>query len=68
MLIDQEEEGMVHSEADLRGEGHEAHLGQSSSLCPLFIHSDGPLVLQLGREIRGLPLFLKEFVRVIDCS
>lgn len=51
MLVDQKEEGMVHSEANLRGEGHEAHLGQSSSLCPLLIHSDGSLVLQLEREI-----------------
>lgn len=52
MLIDQEEEGMVHGEADLRREGHEAHLGQGSGLCPLLIHSDGPLVLQLYIEIR----------------
>lgn len=44
---------MIHSESDLRGEGHEAHLGQSSGFCPLFVHSDSSLVLQLQRlEIR----------------
>lgn len=48
---------MVHGEADLRGEGHEAHLGQGSSLRPLFIHSDGSLVLQLRGGIRRLVLF-----------
>ncbi|KAA8592653.1 hypothetical protein FQN60_018108, partial [Etheostoma spectabile] len=43
-VVNQEEEGMVHSEADLRGEGHEADLGQSSSLSALFIYRDGPLL------------------------
>lgn len=50
VFVDQEEEGMVHSEADLRGEGHEAHLRQSSSLCPLLVHGDGSLVFQLWRQ------------------
>lgn len=56
MLVDQEEEGAVRREAYLRGEGHEAHLGQSSSLRPLLVHGDGPLVLELGKEMGGLPL------------
>lgn len=50
MLVDQEEEGMVHSEAYLRGEGHEAHLGQGGSLRALLVHRDGSLVLQLRRQ------------------
>ena len=54
VLVDQEEEGVIHSEADLRGEGHEAHLGQSRSLGPLLIHSDGSLVFQLWREITSI--------------
>lgn len=47
MLVDEEEEGMVHGEADLRGERHEAHLGESGRLCPLLVHCDGSLVFQL---------------------
>lgn len=54
VLVDQEEEGVVHSKADLGGKGHEAHLGQGGSLCALLIHSDGPLVLQLGARPENL--------------
>lgn len=50
VFIDQEEEGTVHSEVDLGGERHKAHLRQSSSLCPLLVHRDGSLVFQLWRE------------------
>lgn len=53
MLVDQEQERMIHGEADLRREGHEAHLGQSSSFGALFIHSDGSLVLELQIEMRN---------------
>lgn len=52
MLIDEEEEGMVHDKADLRGQRHEAHLGQRGSLGSLLIDCDGSLVLQLHTEIR----------------
>lgn len=50
MLVDQEEEGMVHGEAYLRGEGHKAHLCQGGSLRALLVHRDGSLVLQLRRH------------------
>lgn len=53
MLVDQEEEGVVHGEAYLRGEGHEAHLGQRRRLRALLVHGDGSLVLELRRR-RGV--------------
>lgn len=66
VLVDQKEEGMIHGEADLRREGHEAHLGQSSSFCPLLIHSDCSLVLHLQRERRRLSLV--EIIAFVICT
>ena len=50
VFVDQEQERVVHHEADLRGKGHEAHLGQSCCLCAFLIHCDGALVFQLDRD------------------
>ena len=50
MFVDQEQERVVHHEADLGGEGHEAHLGQGCRLRAFLIHRDGALVFQLDRD------------------
>lgn len=52
MLVDQEQKGAIHCEADLGGQWHEPHRGHSCSLGALFVHRDGALVLELF-ELEG---------------
>lgn len=62
---------MVYSEADLRGEGHEAHLRQSSRRCALLVHCDGSLVFELWRENVGREcqtLLLRPSIRMMGCE
>lgn len=53
VLIDEEQKGAVHGEADLGCQRHEPHRGNSSSLGALLVHCDGTLVLELFQNGKG---------------